>query len=54
MIATTADPAGDVSQRARSGLVSAVSQNTFAAVALVWACGQCVTGGVRRTVAWIC
>ncbi|CAE7409161.1 chlP [Symbiodinium necroappetens] len=30
MIATTADPAGDVSQRARSGLVSAVSQNTFA------------------------
>ena len=30
MIAMTADPAGDVSQRARSGLVSAVSMNTFA------------------------
>ena len=32
LIAMTADPAGDVSQRARSGLVSAVSQNTFSAI----------------------
>mmetsp|Transcript_69768 Transcript_69768/g.163817 ORF Transcript_69768/g.163817 Transcript_69768/m.163817 type:complete len:633 (+) Transcript_69768:62-1960(+) len=29
LITMTADPAGDVSQRARSGLVAAVSQNTF-------------------------
>eukprot|EP00434_Breviolum_minutum_P011530 symbB.v1.2.010166.t1/scaffold659.1/size175721/7 len=30
MIAMTADPAGDVSQRARSGLIAAVSKATFA------------------------
>lgn len=29
MIAMTADPAGDVSQRARSGLIAAVSKHTF-------------------------
>jgi hypothetical protein len=31
MIAMTADPAGDVSQRARSGLIAAVSKHTFSA-----------------------
>lgn len=43
MIAMTADPAGDVSQRARSGLIAAVSKATFA----VARCGS-ERGGVER------
>ena len=35
MIAMTADPAGDVSQRARSGLIAAVSKHTFSAARYV-------------------
>jgi len=42
MIAMTADPAGDVSQRARSGLIAAVSKHTFSAAWWMWMDGLMV------------